>query len=59
MNGRVATVLAAGDDGDGGGIDSGGAIYSTTEWIARHRNESQALANAMVETLNWIHSHGH
>ena len=40
-----------------GGRYPGGAIYSTTEWIARHRNESQALANAMVETLNWIHSH--
>ena len=40
-----------------GGKYPGGSIYSTTDWIAKHPKESQALASAIVETLRWIHSH--
>jgi NitT/TauT family transport system substrate-binding protein len=34
-----------------------GALYSTTAWIASHQSEVQALTNAMVKTLKWIHIH--
>lgn len=40
-----------------GGRYPGGAIYSTTEWVEKHPKESQAIANALVETLRWIHAH--
>lgn len=40
-----------------GGRYPGGAIYSTTEWVEKHPKESQAISNALVETLRWIHSH--
>jgi NitT/TauT family transport system substrate-binding protein len=40
-----------------GGKYPGGSIYATTDWIARHPRESQAVADAIVETLRWIHSH--
>jgi len=40
-----------------GGEYPGGALYSTTAWIASHEKEAQALTNAMVNTLTWIHSH--
>lgn len=40
-----------------GGEYPGGALYSTTAWIASHEKEAQALTNAIVNTLNWIHSH--
>ena len=35
----------------------GGALYSTAAWIAGHDKETQALTNAMLNTLAWIHSH--
>jgi NitT/TauT family transport system substrate-binding protein len=40
-----------------GGKYPGGSLYSTADWITKHPKESQALANAIVETLHWIHSH--
>jgi len=40
-----------------GGLYPGGAIYSTVEWVEKHPTESQAIADAIVETLRWIHSH--
>ena len=35
----------------------GGALYTRTDWIAKHEKETQALTNAIVATLKWIHSH--
>jgi NitT/TauT family transport system substrate-binding protein len=40
-----------------GGEYPGGALYSTTAWVASHEKEVQALTNAMMNTLAWIHSH--
>lgn len=40
-----------------GGEYPGGALYTRTEWIASHQKEVQALTNAIVNTLKWIHSH--
>jgi NitT/TauT family transport system substrate-binding protein len=40
-----------------GGEYPGGALYSTAAWVASHDNEVQALTNAMMGTLLWIHSH--
>jgi NitT/TauT family transport system substrate-binding protein len=40
-----------------GGEYPGGALYSTTAWVAGHGKEVQALTNAIVNTLGWIHSH--
>src|SRR6195256_6224831 len=40
-----------------GGEHPGGALYSTSAWIASHEKETQALTNAIVNTLTWIHSH--
>src|SRR3954468_18533707 len=40
-----------------GGEYPGGALYSTAAWIAGHDKETQALTNAIVATLVWIHSH--
>ena len=40
-----------------GGEYPGGALYSTTAWVASHEKEAQALTNAIVNTLTWIHSH--
>jgi NitT/TauT family transport system substrate-binding protein len=35
----------------------GGALYSTTVWVNSHEKEVQALTNAILNTLKWIHSH--
>jgi NitT/TauT family transport system substrate-binding protein len=35
----------------------GGALYSTAAWVKGHVKEVQALTNAMMNTLKWIHSH--
>jgi NitT/TauT family transport system substrate-binding protein len=35
----------------------GGALYSTAAWVKGHEKEVQALTNAMMNTLKWIHSH--
>jgi NitT/TauT family transport system substrate-binding protein len=40
-----------------GGEYPGGALYSTTAWIASHDKDVQALTTAIVNTLAWIHSH--
>jgi NitT/TauT family transport system substrate-binding protein len=40
-----------------GGEYPGGALYSTTAWISAHDKEVQALTNAILNTLAWIHTH--
>lgn len=40
-----------------GGEYPGGSLYSTAAWIKSHEKETQALTNAIVNTLDWIHSH--
>ena len=40
-----------------GGEYPGGALYSTAAWVASHETEAQALTNAILNTLNWIHTH--
>jgi NitT/TauT family transport system substrate-binding protein len=40
-----------------GGEYPGGALYARVDWIAKHEKETQALTNAILATLKWIHSH--
>ena len=40
-----------------GGEYPGGALYTRSDWIARHEKETQALTYAILATLTWIHSH--
>jgi len=40
-----------------GGEYPGGALYSTTAWVAGHDKEVQALTDAILATLAWIHGH--
>jgi len=40
-----------------GGEYPGGALYTRGDWIARHEKEIQALTDAIVTTLKWVHSH--
>jgi NitT/TauT family transport system substrate-binding protein len=40
-----------------GGEYPGGALYSTTAWIAGHDKEVQALTDAILNTMAWIHAH--
>jgi NitT/TauT family transport system substrate-binding protein len=40
-----------------GGEYPGGALYSTAAWISGHEKEAQALTQAILNTLAWIHSH--
>ena len=40
-----------------GGEYPGGALYTKTDWIESHPKEVQAMTNAIVATLKWIHSH--
>jgi NitT/TauT family transport system substrate-binding protein len=40
-----------------GGEYPGGALYTRADWIAKHEKETQALTNAIVATLKWVHSH--
>jgi NitT/TauT family transport system substrate-binding protein len=40
-----------------GGEYPGGALYTKAEWIEKNPKEAQALVNAVVNTLKWIHSH--
>ncbi|MBN8937821.1 MAG: ABC transporter substrate-binding protein, partial [Rhizobiales bacterium] len=40
-----------------GGEYPGGALYTKSGWIASHPKETQAMTNAIVATLKWIHSH--
>lgn len=34
-----------------------GTLYAQTSWVAAHPQESQALAEAVIATLRWIHGH--
>lgn len=40
-----------------GGEYPGGALYTRAEWIVAHPKETQALTNAILATLKWIHAH--
>jgi NitT/TauT family transport system substrate-binding protein len=40
-----------------GGEYPGGALYSTSAWVASHENDVQALTKAILNTLAWIHAH--
>jgi NitT/TauT family transport system substrate-binding protein len=40
-----------------GGEYPGGALYTKADWIAAHPKEVQAMTNAIINTLKWIHSH--
>jgi NitT/TauT family transport system substrate-binding protein len=40
-----------------GGEYPGGALYTRADWVASHPKEAQALTNAVIATLKWIHSH--
>lgn len=40
-----------------GGEYPGGALYTRADWIAKNEKDVQALTNAIVATLTWIHSH--
>src|SRR5262245_38538633 len=40
-----------------GGEYPGGALYTTVAWIKLHEKEVQAMTNAILNTLAWIHSH--
>jgi NitT/TauT family transport system substrate-binding protein len=40
-----------------GGEYPGGALYTRADWVAGHEKEVQGMANAIVATLKWIHSH--
>jgi sulfonate transport system substrate-binding protein len=40
-----------------GGEYPGGALYSTSAWVAGHEREVQALTDAILSTLAWIHGH--
>jgi NitT/TauT family transport system substrate-binding protein len=40
-----------------GGEYPGGALYTRADWIAKHEDETQRLATAIVATLRWIHAH--
>jgi NitT/TauT family transport system substrate-binding protein len=40
-----------------GGQYPGGVLYAPPDWIAKHEKETQALADAVVETLQWMHAH--
>src|SRR5258708_25239430 len=40
-----------------GGDYPAGSFYALTTWVKAHPGESDKLAEAMVRTLQWIHSH--
>lgn len=40
-----------------GGEYPGGALYTKADWIASHEKEVQAMTNAIIATLKWIHTH--
>src|SRR5438105_5862764 len=40
-----------------GGEYPGGALYSRSDWIAKHEKETQGLTNAVVAALKWLASH--
>jgi NitT/TauT family transport system substrate-binding protein len=40
-----------------GGAYPAGALYTQASWVEKHPKESQALADAIVMTLQWIKNH--
>jgi len=40
-----------------GGEYPGGALYTRADWIEKNPKAVQALTNAIVNTLKWIHTH--
>lgn len=40
-----------------GGDYPGGALYTKADWIEKNPKTVQALTNAIVNTLKWIHTH--
>lgn len=40
-----------------GGDYPGGAFYAQTGWVEKNPEAAQRLVDAMILTLNWIHSH--
>jgi NitT/TauT family transport system substrate-binding protein len=40
-----------------GGDYPGGSLYALTTWVKAHPMESEKLVEAVVHTLQWIHSH--
>lgn len=40
-----------------GGDYPSGVLYARAEWIARHEAQAQAIADAVVASLRWIHAH--
>lgn len=40
-----------------GGEYPGGALYTRSDWIAKHEKETQGLTNAIVATLKWLATH--
>ena len=40
-----------------GGEYPGGALYAQADWIKAHEKDVQAMTNAIVSTLKWMHSH--
>lgn len=40
-----------------GGDYPGGAFYTTVDWVQKNPQKAQALVDAMVKTLKWIHGH--
>jgi NitT/TauT family transport system substrate-binding protein len=40
-----------------GGEYPAGSLYALTSWVTAHQDESAKLAEAIVHTLQWIHSH--
>ncbi|HVJ43187.1 MAG TPA: ABC transporter substrate-binding protein [Dongiaceae bacterium] len=40
-----------------GGHYPGGALYTRPDWLKSHPAEAQALTNAVIATLKWIHTH--
>jgi NitT/TauT family transport system substrate-binding protein len=40
-----------------GGDYPGGALYAQSQWVSDHPKETQALTDAIVTTLGWIHDH--
>lgn len=40
-----------------GGEYPGGSLYAPAEWVTKHPHEAQALTDAIVSTLKWIHGH--
>ena len=40
-----------------GGDYPGGTFYATADWVQKNTKAAEALADAMVMTLKWIHSH--